>query len=176
MTRLVTGEEFGKLFTSFTKYAFRYEAQADYREPFEAEPWRKFRDGEYDDLEWMRPWLDGVRAATAAGRKFQRVRVLPDPLTDYLRWEMHIAHINAEAGEEIRVLDEQDRVAHDLPDYDFWLFDDSLVALMRFDDNRAFQGAELTDDPEALDTCRKFQSTAWQFSRPFQDDPRFQQA
>lgn len=173
MTRLVTGEEFGRLFTSFAKSAFRYEAQADYREPLEEEPWRKFRHGEHDDLEWMRPWLDGVRAATAAGRRYQRVRILPEPLTEYLEWEMHIAHVNAEAGEEIRVLDERERVAHQLPDHDFWIFDDSLVALMRFD-NRAFQGAELTDDPDTVADCREVQATAWRISQPFQDDPRFQ--
>lgn len=176
MTDLLVGERFSNLFRTFTRYAFRYECQADYREPYEAEPWRKFREGEHDDLAWMRPWLDGVRAATAAGKRFQRVRVLPEPLTDYLVWEMHIAHVNAEAGEQIRVLTEQDRALRDLPTYDFWLFDDQRVALMRYDENRTFLGAVLTDDRETVGSCTTVRSSAWRLSWPFLEDPRFQRA
>ena len=51
-----------------------------------------------DDLDWLRPWLDDVRAATKAGRAFQRVRRLTDPLTEYLRWQMEVTPANAEAG------------------------------------------------------------------------------
>lgn len=176
MTNLLHGADFAELFQTFSKYAFRYECQADYREPYEVEPWRKFRDGEPDDLQWMTPWLDGVRAATAAGKRYQRVRVVPDPLTDYLVWEMHIAHVNADAGEDIRVMSEEDRALHGLPDHDFWLFDDERVALMHYDENRTFVGAELTVDEHTLAEAQSVRSSAWKFSRPFTQDPRFQQA
>lgn len=176
MTDLLVGDEFAGLFQTFTDYAFRYECQAVYNEPYEAEPWRKFRDGEHDDLEWMRPWLDGVRAATAGGKRFQRVRVLPDPLTDYLEWEMHIGHVNAEFGEDIRVMSEQDRITHRLPDHDFWLFDDNTVALMRYDDNHTFLGAQIAVDEDTVREARAWMSSAWTSSTPFEQDPRFQRA
>lgn len=176
MTEHVSGDRFAQLFTDFTTYAFRYECQAEYRESFEAEPWRKFRDGEPDDLAWIRPWLDGVRAATAAGRRFERVRVLTDPLTDYLEWEMYIGQFNAQAGEHIRVLDEQQRTALALPGDDFWLFDDTLVARMLYDEDLSFVGAELVSDHDAVHTALHIREIAWQKSTPFVEDPRFSKA
>ncbi|MGH3519819.1 MAG: DUF6879 family protein [Haloechinothrix sp.] len=114
-----------------------------------------------------------MRDANAAGKRFERIRVLPDPLTEYLWWEMHIAHHNAAAGEDIRVLDEEQRVELGLPGEDFWLFDDDRVALMRYD-NRTFAGAVLVDDTETVRECRRVRELAWNVARPFATDSRFQ--
>ena len=52
---------------------------------------------------------------------------------------------NTEAGEDIRVL--SNKAAHELnlPDHDFWLFDDALVAIMHFDDDGMIAADNLAD-------------------------------
>src|SRR5437879_1085225 len=83
---LATGKEFGRLFETFEHTAFRLEVRDRYNEPSEADPLRTFLAGEPDDLAWFEDWLALVRAATAEGRRFSRVRVVSLPLTDYSRF------------------------------------------------------------------------------------------
>src|SRR5215469_10984030 len=48
--------------------------------------------------------LDRMRAATARGVRIRRVRVVSEPLSEYIRWEHALTQINIEAGEDIRWL------------------------------------------------------------------------
>jgi hypothetical protein len=48
--------------------------------------------------------LDVIRAAVARGVRIRRVRVVSEPLSDYLRWEHACTAVNIEAGEDIRWL------------------------------------------------------------------------
>ena len=68
--------EFGRLFETFEHTAFRLEVRDHYNDPDEAAPLRKFLAREPDDLAWFQDWLALVRAATAEGRRFSRVRVV----------------------------------------------------------------------------------------------------
>lgn len=167
MTRLVRGEDFGTLFETFTSSAWRWEAQTEYHEPHEAEAFRQFLAGHRPDMSFTAGWLSNVRKATDEGRRFQRVRVLSDPLTDYLRFEMSAAPANAAAGEDIRVLSASDVTALGLPGHDFWLFDDELVAIMHFDTD-GMVAAELVDDAEAVARHRRWQDLAWSHAAPFE--------
>ena len=83
---------------------------------------------------WFQNWLSMIRAATAEGRRFSRVRVVSVPLTDYSRFGVFCSQYTNAAGEEIRYLTRDQ--AWDLPDYDYWLFDSRLLIKMRFDDGR----------------------------------------
>ena len=57
---------------------------------------------------WFQNWLTMIREATAAGRRFTRVRVVTVPLTDYSRFAVFCSgHTNA-AGEDIRYLGRHD--------------------------------------------------------------------
>jgi hypothetical protein len=65
-----------------------------------------------------------------AGKTVRRVRVISEPITDYIRWEHVNTVLNLEVGEDIRWLPR-----HRLPDElifpvdgnDWWLFDDHLA-------------------------------------------------
>ena len=49
-----------------------------------------------------------IKAAVEAGKVFQRVHVVTEPLTDYLRYELGWSYPpNIEAGEDIRILPTQ---------------------------------------------------------------------
>jgi hypothetical protein len=111
---------------------------------------RKFLAGEPDDLPWMQSWLDMLREATAAGRRFARVRVVTLPLTDYSRFGVWCAQFTNGAGEDIRYLDRDRAQASGLPDHDYWLFDSRKLVRMHFDDDDVFLGGEVIEDPAVI--------------------------
>ncbi|GAA2626465.1 hypothetical protein GCM10010411_74250 [Actinomadura fulvescens] len=76
---------------------------------------------EWDD------WIEPVGAAVARGVKVRRLRIVSEPVSDYIRWEHAISHGNIQAGEDLRWLPR--RLAYDLavPVADYWMFDHRLV-------------------------------------------------
>jgi hypothetical protein len=164
----VTGEAWGRLLREFTRSAWRWEAQGVYREPVEQEPLRAFLAGEPVDLSYMNHWLTGVREATDAGRTFGRVRMLTEPLTDYLRFELAATSRNLDAGEDIRVIAQVRARELELPGYDFWIFDDERVAVMRFDGD-GFTHADLITDARAVARFREIRERAWKDAIPISE-------
>jgi hypothetical protein len=57
-----------------------------------------------------------VRAGVSRGVRFERVRVVPDSMTDYQRFLLHQARFNVEYGEDVRYLRRARADALDLPD------------------------------------------------------------
>lgn len=170
MPELVTGQAWADLLTRYHRSAWRYECQGEYHEPYEVEPLRRFLAGEPYDLSYMKPWLQGIRDATAAGKTIGRVRVLTNPLTDYLRFEMAVAEINAAAGEDIRVIDADQAAALGLGDRDFWIFDNDTVAIMHFGP-AGFEGATVERNLDAVEHYRRIRDRALQYAVPFREHP-----
>ncbi|GGV85063.1 hypothetical protein GCM10015535_31270 [Streptomyces gelaticus] len=138
---MLAGEAFGQLFESFEQSAFRLETLAVYDVEEEAEEVARFLAGEPMGPEWDdNPW---VRAMTTRGKQVPRVHVLTSPLTDYLRYELAAYPGNITAGETIGIIDRAEQDVSDLPDHDFWLFDDQDVYRMHYTPVGAFIGAEL---------------------------------
>ena len=71
--------------------------------------------------------LDRMRAATALGVTVRRVRVISEPVSDYIRWEHACTRRNIEAGEDIRWLPRTRAADLMLPGADCWVFDNRLV-------------------------------------------------
>ncbi|MFE9245865.1 DUF6879 family protein [Nocardiopsis sp. NPDC006938] len=155
------GPEFGELFGSFKHTAFRLEARDHYGAPHERASLRKFLAGEPDDLPWMRSWLDMIRKATAAGRRFSRVRVVTVPLTDYSRFGVWCAQFTNGAGEDIRYLERVQAETAGLPQHDYWLFDSHTLLKMHFDDSDIFLGGEIIEDPDVIAQHNHWRDTAW---------------
>lgn len=169
MTRhRIDRQEFERLFDEFTASAWRLEIQGTYDEPEEREPLRRFLAGEPDDLTWMADWFDWVRQLTAAGRRIGRVRVLTEPLTDYLRFELSFTPQTVDAGEDIRVLAANDANTLGLPREDFWLFDDRLVAVLHFGDT-GVASVEVIDDPAEVARYRAVQQRAMSAAVPYRE-------
>lgn len=125
---------------------------------------RRFLAGESDDLPWMQDWLSMIRAATAAGRHFSRVRVVSLPLTDYSRFGVWCSQFTGGAGEDIRYLVRDQAKSAGLPDYDYWLFDSSVLVRMHFDDADRFLGAEIIDDPAIVVRHCYWRDAAWHYA------------
>src|SRR5262249_46981273 len=89
------------------------------------------------------------------GRRYQRVRIVPEPLTDYLRYALRGTRQTVEAGEDIRYLPQARANELDLPDHDYWLFDDTRLALLHFTADDRPLGATLSTEPGAAPPGRR---------------------
>jgi hypothetical protein len=121
----VDSEEFGQFFTSFEHTAYRLETLQRYDVSYELEPFRAFLADEprpHDPSKERRTAM--IRNAAAEGKALQRVHVIAEPPTDYLRYELMWSYApNVRAGEDIRILPIQPGQWPDLPHRDYWLFD-----------------------------------------------------
>jgi hypothetical protein len=100
-----------------------------------------------------------IRSAAVGGRRFARVRVVSLPLTDYSRFGVFCSQYTNEAGEDIRYLSREQ--AHDLPDYDYWLFDSRKLVKLRFDTDENFLGGEAIEDPAEVVQHNYWRDAAW---------------
>lgn len=167
MPDLLTGERFRDLFASFEHTARKLETRDRYSSPTEDEVVRRFLASDPPDLSWLAYWFGLVRTATAEGRRFARVRVVTEPLSDYQRAGMTVVPHTLAAGEDIRFLPRDRATALGIPQRDFWLFDDEQVALLHFDERDRFLGAELVDGEETVEQYRRWLEPAQSASTPF---------
>lgn len=168
---LVTGPDFNALFESFERSAFRLEGRDRYYAPDEQERIKQFLAGDGYDVasRLAAPWWQTIRDATDRGKRVQRVRVVTEPHGDYTRYALAGARINIQGGEDIRYLPRHAAVSRGLPEHDYWLFDEQLVAWMHFNDDDAFLGAELIKDPDVVAQHLQWQAIAWQHAVPYDD-------
>jgi hypothetical protein len=142
----LAGDAWDIFFDSFKQEAFRLETHPVYDMTSEHEEYEEFlATGELhipdDD-----GWLTRVRHYGASGRWVGRVHVLSRPLTDYLRYEFAVYRHTVRAGEDVRILDLTECANPGLPAQDFWLFDDSAVVRMDYDEHGRQLGRELLED------------------------------
>jgi hypothetical protein len=167
---LITGEEFGQLFQSFKYTARRLEGRGRYNDPEEEVALQRFLNGQAEDQEYVADrdyWLDGtVRPAVAAGKIFQRVRLVADPLTQYQRFGLRNCRDNVAAGEDIRYLTRAEANRLDLPDHDYWLFDGQLAMLWFTHDDRLL-GAQWVADQEVTQQHEQWLNTALNAAAPY---------
>jgi hypothetical protein len=166
----LTREEFQQLFVTFEHTAFRLEVRDFYNVAGEQEDFRRWLAGERVDKAKeavdRRSWLDKMRAAAGEGKRVERVRVVTEPLSDYIRFEMDGTDLNIAAGEDIRYLSRHHPIAAELPDHDFWLFDSRQLVLMYFDDQARPLPYELTTDPATVVQHCYWRDAAWHHAVP----------
>lgn len=167
MSELLTGDAFSALFRSFRYTAQRLETRGRYAgDQALFEQWQR---GELDEPELadkIAVWLDGVRATTAAGGRYERVRVVSEPPTDYQRFALATAKASTAAGEDIRYLNRGLAAAHDLPAHDFWLFDRVRLALVYFTDDDRMLGAQVITEPAVVAQHGRWFDTAFMHATP----------
>ncbi|KMS77647.1 hypothetical protein ACZ91_63955 [Streptomyces regensis] len=167
MADLVSGEAFLRLFEEAESSAYRLETRVSYGIPDEDEPYAQFLAGEDPGTDWFEPWLVLMRSVTSRGTRVERVRIIDSPPSDYLRFELWGTPHNLSAGEDIRYLDRSAAVQLGLPTYDYWVFDDRLVARLQFGAHDRFLGVLLSDDPEDARRHMEWRSIAWEHAVTF---------
>jgi hypothetical protein len=168
---LVTGAEFNRLFETFECSAFRLEGRDRYYAPDEQERLKRFLAGDGYDVEsrLAAPWWQMIREATSNGKRVERVRVVTEPHGDYTRYALAGARVNIDGGEDIRYMPRHQAIELGVPEHDYWLFDERLVAWMHFDEQDAFLGAELIEDPAVVDRHLRWQTAVWERAIPYDD-------
>jgi hypothetical protein len=173
MAELLDDTQFRALFDTFDHTAWRLEVRDVYKDPGEVELLERFRAGEPVDspwiIEWFKPWIDSVQGWIGAGKRMERVRVVTEPHSEYIHWEMVLAYHNTAAGEDIRYLPRPRARELNLPYEDFWLFDSKFAAVLHLDDEGVRLGVEVVDDPvEVLKRCQ-WRDAAWHYAVPFRE-------
>ncbi|GAA0840578.1 DUF6879 family protein [Streptosporangium amethystogenes subsp. fukuiense] len=152
----------GELFASSTRDVFRLEVRQAYKVVGEEARLAAWRSGAlWPDA--VTPWQERLKLLIPRGVRMRRVHVVELPLSEYVRWEMESYARNSTFGEEIRLV-EHERAPEGVPATDFWLFDESTVVLMHYNDEGELTGRELHQgDARAYVLARDL---VWQAARP----------
>ncbi len=145
---LLEGEPWAAMFREFKRSAWRLEVQPTYTMPAEAASLARFLRGEPKPADHNATWHASVRHVTESGKTIGRVRVVRKPLTDYQRYQFAWGIPgNIRAGEDIRVLDLTDQNL-DLPNQDFWVFDETTVVHLNYRPDGTQINRELIESPD----------------------------
>ena len=168
--KLISDEELWDLFVMFKCEALHLEMRDTYAVKDEAERFARFLERGYRDhdaeAEERRPWMTLIRNLTAAGKSCRRVRIISEPITDYIRYEWAGTGPNVEAGEQIKWLPRRLASAIALPGNDFWLFDDASVVFTVFTgEGDVFEHQLVTDTP-VVQLCHSAFDAVWSLAIP----------
>ncbi len=127
---------------------------------------RGYRPDPADRTTWWRPWLDQIADATARGVAIRRVRIVSEPISEYIHYEYDGTFTNIAAGEQIRWLPRRRASDLALPGNDFWLFDTRVVLFNHFAGNGDWGGEERATDPAVVRLCTQAFDAAWSRAVP----------
>ncbi len=172
MTTPLDASSFQQFFLDFRVSARRLEPRSRYDSPREQERIGVFNAGR-ETIEQRRhfqtSWGEVVRGATARGARFERVRVVSDPPTDYQRFGMYGSQVNTELGEDIRYLPRDRANELDLPDHDFWVFDSEVLLFLHWTADDRSVGHSAVTDPELVISHERWIDLAWRHATPALD-------
>lgn len=165
---VVSTEEFGAMFRDYKRSAFRMETHQVYTMPREQPNLARFLAGAPKPEGHNKSWHEGIRNNIAAGKTMQRLKVVRRPFTDYTRYLMSWGVPgNVSAGEDYRILDITDR-ALDIPEQDFWIFDEETVVLLNFNPDGTLIDRQFAD-PTDLDSYLHLRDIKLSEAVPFLD-------
>ncbi len=172
MRLTLVGDQFGQMLATFRHTAFRLEQQPAYEVTYERETVARFAAGDPQDpneLPAFRDWYAQIRRQTAEGKTIERVRIFDEPPTAYQQWEAWIEQWNTAAGETIHTISRSDARRTGLQqaagDNDFWLFDDTLLMTMSYNEHGRRIHTELTDEEASVQQARQLRDLAVRTAR-----------
>jgi hypothetical protein len=117
-----------------------------------------------------RDWFDVARHTVARGVHLRRLRVICDPVSDYIRFEHSITgELNVAAGEQVRWLPRRRANGLLLPANDLWLLDDQRVRFGYFGADGSYLGSEIVEDEGVVANCVTAFNAAWRQATDHQD-------
>ncbi|WFE92741.1 DUF6879 family protein [Micromonospora sp. WMMD987] len=151
---------------------WKLERQQTFQEPGD-EGWRAFAEGYWADslriLEARRPeFADYYRRIADTGFATRRVRVVDEPLTPYLQWELHVLRLRHEYGGLTRVVDSA-RVASAestgvLPE--IYTLGTEVMYEAVYDGEGVLAAARRWRDPELVARCQAFIESLYRDGEP----------
>ena len=169
----LAAEDWQTIFSGLKRDAFHLELRDTCGVHGESSRFRQWLDGEAETFEeaadWFRDWTDEVQATIRAGKTIRRLRVITEPISDYIRFERRDTIHNVAAGEDIRWLPRQhlpSGVAFPRGGLDHWLLDDQIVVFNHFDADGRSAGRERVTDPGLVVQCVHARDLLWPLGIP----------
>lgn len=154
---------------------WKLERQQSFREPG-YDSWDAFDAGDWEkalallDAERSR-LVDYHRRAATAGFGIYRVRVVAEPLTPYLQWELHALKIRDECGGPIRILEADAVAAYEdtgpLPE--IYTLDTSVMYQAIYDETGTLASAVRYEAPDLVIACQSFIQSLYDAGEPIAD-------
>ncbi|SHL76254.1 DUF6879 family protein [Streptomyces yunnanensis] len=166
MPDLIPFPEVAHYFRDFEHTAWRLETRRGYASDRNGPKWQRFLRGEDIANEPDNAWRANVRTQVAAGKRFERVRLVDQPATEGQRFLLASGLGNVAAGEDIRNLYRSEAHSLSIPDGDFWLFDSRVVAEFEFDDHDVTLGVRVHEDAETVVRACQVRDAAWHHAVP----------
>ena len=130
--------------------------------------WLDWKAGaRFDPADRWSDWSDLVRATVARGVDVHRLRIVSEPVTEYIRFEYDVtdAH-NIAAGEGVRWLPRHLASGLLVPVEDYWVFDGQIVLWNHFAGDGSWVGEERSDDAAVAKLCASSFEAAWERGVP----------
>lgn len=166
---MIPFSEISHMFREFKHTAWRLETRRGYASDRRSPKWERWKAGADIAAEPLDAWRENVASATAEGRRFERVRLVDEPLTDGQAFLLASGLGNVAAGEDIRNLPRSHAKRLGLPDWDFWLFDSRLLARFVFAEDDSTLGVVLSEDPVDIAAACQARDAAWHHAIPTVD-------
>ncbi|MGH3695657.1 MAG: DUF6879 family protein [Pseudonocardiaceae bacterium] len=115
---------------------------------------------------WWLPWFELMKDITSSGVTLRRLRIVSEPVTDYIRFEWLDTAQLVRAGEDVRWLPRRNASALLLPGNDFWMFDRETVAFTHFSGDGHVLDREMTTDSTIIAACVTAFEDAWKIAIP----------
>ncbi|MEU0692148.1 DUF6879 family protein [Streptomyces uncialis] len=161
---------FAECLQNATRSALHLETRDTYADNERFSAWRLGAKTDWDDRpSWWRPFHDHVAQAVHRGVAIQRVRVVSEPVSEYIRWEHYVTRANLAAGEQVRWVSRRHAVDLLLPCNDFWLFDGGLARIHHFAGNGDLIEDEFSSEPALLKVLATAFEAAWERGVPHDD-------
>ncbi|MFE9043126.1 DUF6879 family protein [Streptomyces sp. NPDC007818] len=158
---MVPFAEVGGLFADFAHTAWRLETRRGYATDRRGAKWARWKAGADITAEPPNAWRENVRRQVAEGKRFERVRLVDEPLTEGQEFLLATAPGNIAAGEDIRTLTRAQAQRLRLPEHDFWLFDSRTLVRFVFDEDDTTLGVVVSEDPAEVATACQARDAAW---------------
>jgi hypothetical protein len=163
MSRRPAGEDWIEAIWAAERTVYRVEQQAIYIEDVESGALNSWLAGGAS-VEPAAPeadqWVAKVAQLRTAGGTFARIRIHHDPPTPYQQWERWSGAWNTRIGEHIGYLArpeiEATRLAVEIGPDDWYLIDDHLVLILRFDQAGRRVSVEIDDEPDTISQHRRW--------------------
>ncbi|MFF0437491.1 DUF6879 family protein [Streptomyces sp. NPDC004327] len=163
---------FDELLAGARRSAIHLELRDVYAVPDEADDYRHWLEtGERDAdpaSDYWAPWVEMVRSATARGVSMRRVRIVSEPVSDYIRYEHAGTVVNTAAGEEVRWLPRHHTLGLLLPVVDGWVFDEEQLLANHFTGSGEWgnPAMELHTEPDLVKAYADAVEAVWEHAIP----------
>jgi hypothetical protein len=141
---------------------WKLERQQTFKEPGYGS-WEAFARGEWDEsmrlLEAGRADLEEYhRKIGRHGFVARRIRVVEEPLSDYMQWELHALHVRQQSGGSIRVIsaDKVARYEDDGPLPEIYTLGSHVMYRAVYDEQGVLESARKFVDPDLILRCQRF--------------------